>query len=570
MDRIKNLRVGTRLALAFGLIALLLVTVIAVGLNGSAAQKRAETHAVDGMRSAHDHMVVKFRAADFNGWLNAYALDAQRGATGAADDTAGSRKRFLDSAAAFRTELARAEDESNRSQIQAIRSDFERFMAIDEQIVSLYRQGSPASIDAATKLVLGEELVIFDRIAGATDAIVEHDAEEAAENAAGATRAADRARQVSLLVGAFALALAGALALFITRSLTKPLGQAVSLLEGVAGGDLSSRLASTGGDEVGQMGVALNHTLDVMGETVEAIAAGSGTLSSSSEELAAVSQQMSSAAEETAAQAATVSAAAEQVSHSLQSVSAGAEELGSSIHEIAKNTTDAAGVAAKAVSMAATTNDTVVKLGTSSAEIGEVIKVISSIAEQTNLLALNATIEAARAGEAGKGFAVVANEVKELARKTSHSSQDIAQRIESIQGDAQEAVAAIAQITSIIEQINDIQSVIAAAVEEQAATTSEIGRSVTEAATGSAEIARSITGVAEAAQGTTQGATETHRAAEQLARLSVELLGLVGRFRTKERAPRPVATPARPADDVPHSPATNGHGKVLAGSGSQW
>ena len=130
------------------------------------------------------------------------------------------------------------------------------------------------------------------------------------------------------------------------------------------------------------------------------------------------------------------------------------------------------------------TNETVKKLGESSQEIGNVIKVITSIAQQTNLLALNATIEAARAGEAGKGFAVVANEVKELAKQTAKATEDIGQKIDAIQGDTKGAVKAIEEIGTIINQINDISNSIASAVEEQTVTTNEIGRSVTEASKG--------------------------------------------------------------------------------------
>jgi methyl-accepting chemotaxis protein len=254
-------------------------------------------------------------------------------------------------------------------------------------------------------------------------------------------------------------------------------------------------------------------------------------LANAAQQLTSVSELMAANAEETATQANVASAAAEQVSVNVSTVSTGAEEMGASIKEIAKSANEAAKVATSAVKVADRTNATVAKLGESSVEIGNVIKVITSIAQQTNLLALNATIEAARAGEAGKGFAVVANEVKELAKQTAKATEDISRKIEAIQGDTKGAVEAIAQIAKIINQINDIQNTIASAVEEQTATTGEISRNVAEAAQGSNEIARNITGVAQAARGTTEGASKTKNSAEELSKIALKLQKLVSQFK---------------------------------------
>ena len=254
------------------------------------------------------------------------------------------------------------------------------------------------------------------------------------------------------------------------------------------------------------------------------------TLASASEELTSVSEQMSSAAEETTAQADVVSSGAEHLSDNAQTVSHGIENLSDSIREIAQSAHEAARVAIQSVEVASSTDATITKLGQSSAEIGEVIKVITSIAEQTNLLALNATIEAARAGDAGKGFAVVANEVKELARETAKATEDISQKIEVIQSDSQRAVKAIGEISAIIQKISDFQNTIASAVEQQTSTTVEIGRNVTEAASGAAEIAQNMTHVAQAAHSTAEGASNTQVAAHELARMAADLNSLVDEY----------------------------------------
>jgi methyl-accepting chemotaxis protein len=262
-------------------------------------------------------------------------------------------------------------------------------------------------------------------------------------------------------------------------------------------------------------------------KTAQEIERISQSLAGASEELTATSQQMSANAEETSAQASVVSAGAEQVDKNLQTVATGTEEMSVSIKEIAKNAHESAKVATGAVKVAEETNQIVNKLGTSSTEIGQVIKVITSIAQQTNLLALNATIEAARAGEAGKGFAVVANEVKELAKQTAKATEDISRKIEAIQGDTKNAVGAIGQISEVIKQVNDISNTIAAAVEEQNATTNEMARNVGEAAKGSGEITKNISGVADAAKSTTQGANDSLKAAQSLTKMAADLRHLV-------------------------------------------
>ncbi|MEC4818584.1 MAG: methyl-accepting chemotaxis protein, partial [Scytonema sp. PMC 1069.18] len=250
-----------------------------------------------------------------------------------------------------------------------------------------------------------------------------------------------------------------------------------------------------------------------------------------SEDLTKVSQQVNNNAEHAAEQAKAASTSAEEINLNAQVVATGVEEMSASIREIAKSAANAAGVATSAVKMTESTNQTISQLNLSSAEIGNVIKVITSIAQQTNLLALNATIEAARAGEAGKGFAVVANEVKELAKQTAKATEDISQKIEAIQSDTKSAIEAISQITAIINQINDFQNTIASAVEEQTATTNEIARNVAEAARGTSEIAKNITNVAETAQSTTFLASNTLESTGELATLALELQALVNQFK---------------------------------------
>jgi len=251
------------------------------------------------------------------------------------------------------------------------------------------------------------------------------------------------------------------------------------------------------------------------------------TVTSSSQNMMVIAQQMTASADTSASQARQVATAAEEVNRSVQSVATGTAEMAASIKEIARNAMDAAKVAGRAVEVAESTTGRINKLGESSKDIGQVIKVITGIAQQTNLLALNATIEAARAGDAGKGFAVVANEVKELAKETARATEDISRKIEAIQGDTERAVDAIGNISTIVQKISEIQSAIASSVEEQQVTTNDIARSIGDASRGAQEIATNIAGVAEATKQAATGAASTQSSASDLQNLAMELEGLV-------------------------------------------
>lgn len=252
-------------------------------------------------------------------------------------------------------------------------------------------------------------------------------------------------------------------------------------------------------------------------------------LASSSQELTTTATEMSGIAAQTNKESIVAAAAAEEVAAGVQTVATNIEEMVASIKEISRSTLESSEMSKTTLQRAQQTNESITKLGASSQEIGDVIKVISSIAQQTNLLALNATIEAARAGDAGRGFAVVANEVKELAKQTAKATHEITNKIGAIQKDTQSAVEAIGGISQAVEKLNSISSVIAAAVEEQTATSNEVSRVVIESRKGVESIAATIKNVSQASTSSTAASEQTLAASKDLSRLAEKLNSLVSK-----------------------------------------
>ncbi len=527
---------GTRLGLGFGLVCLLLAAAVGIGLWGQSRADASSGRAKAATQLRVDAITAKFRTADFAGWQTGYAFDALRGVPDATSDTAGQRKEFLTSTAAFRQDLATLSasavlTDAQRATLEQLQQSFDAFMGVDEKIIAGYREGNAAGIARSNALASGEALQWMTKIVQATDDLVATATAAAQTAEAEAATASRDARYGMIAAGLVCLLLAAVLAVVVTRTITQPLVRTVATLRRVADRDLTARVDPSGRDELAELGRAVDDTLDRLRNSFQAIMRGGDSVAAAAQQLTHVSANMGRAAGDTSNQSEQAASASEEISRSVQAVAAGTEELNAAINEIASNASEAAQVAQLGVEGARQARDTISQLGESSAEIGKVVSLITSIAEQTNLLALNATIEAARAGELGKGFAVVAGEVKDLAQATAKATEDIATRVETIQADTTAAVTAISSVDGIINRINDFSTTIAAAVEEQTATALEMSRGITEAAGGSTRVADSIQAVAAGAQLTSNGSEEAHQTAQELSRVAADLRAQITQFR---------------------------------------
>jgi methyl-accepting chemotaxis protein len=361
-------------------------------------------------------------------------------------------------------------------------------------------------------------------VSDALDTHAAHLADRVSEERRGAVR-------YLVLTAVAAAVLLLAASLLTARGVLGPLRDVSEVLDALADGDLTRTARADGGDELSAMAGALNRAVQSVRRTMTTLTDSAGTVARSAAEMAASTRRISGSVQEVSDKAGAAATASESIATNITTTAAGGNEVGASIREISRNATEAVRVVADAVAMAGRANAMMVELGDSSGEISSVVKLITSIAEQTNLLALNATIEAARAGDAGKGFAVVAGEVKDLAQETSRATEEIARRVDAIQAGTTSAMAAIGEITSVIERINEYQTGIASAVEQQSSTTAEMNRNVAEAVVRTGEISATVAAIADAAHSTSSDADRSLATVGDLADMAEELRTLVNRFR---------------------------------------
>lgn len=324
-------------------------------------------------------------------------------------------------------------------------------------------------------------------------------------------------------------------ALVLSTSITRQITQSLKIVNGtisaLAQGDLTKRSKLSHKDQIGVMGTKLDTAIDHIHESLDTVTQSTFVLSSSAEQMAAASTQVDALTSGVADRAESVNEEVQQINDNVENLAAAAEQMVSSIREISGNASSAAQVAYDAVNEMEGVDAKIAHLKDASQEIGEVVDMIAAVAKQTNLLALNANIEAARAGEAGKGFSVVADEVKKLAHETAQATQSISGRIKAIQESTTDISGSLDKVSGIITNINDYQTTIAAAVEEQTATTNEMTRNVHNSANSISTITNTVNRLAEDSRTASQGVAETKQAAGSLADTSNTLHSVVMTFK---------------------------------------
>ncbi|WP_223480566.1 MULTISPECIES: methyl-accepting chemotaxis protein [unclassified Pseudomonas] len=349
---------------------------------------------------------------------------------------------------------------------------------------------------------------------------------------------------VSLFIALAALATVG-LAMLLTRSIVRPLNEALSAAESVAQGDLTRPIATHGNDEVSRLLKALATMQQNLRETLQAISGSATQLATAADELNAVTldstqglQQQNNEIEQAATAVNEMTSAVEEVARNAVSTSDATRQSSESAHLGQERVSETASAISALANDVQHTGELVQSLANQSQDIGKVLDVIRAIAEQTNLLALNAAIEAARAGESGRGFAVVADEVRALAHRTQQSTQEIEQMVQGMRSgsslalDSMNASAsraaetlvmatragdALQTITASVHEIHERNLVIASAAEEQA----QVAR----------EVDRNLVNIRDLSVRSATGADQTSASSHELSKLANALQGMVQRFR---------------------------------------
>lgn len=334
-----------------------------------------------------------------------------------------------------------------------------------------------------------------------------------------------------IAIGGLAIALGLLLALFLTRSITKPVSNLVEVANIAASGDFRSDIVLNSRDEIGKLAEAFKILVTQMRDLIRQIIEKAATVSASSQQLNSSAQQTSAGANENAATMGEISTTVEQVTSNIQVISTSSESATEHANigrqGIEKITEQMQTIAQSSKEVA-----TVIEgLNKKTQEINQIVVLINNVADQTNLLALNAAIEAARAGEQGRGFAVVAEEVRKLAEQSASATKEISGLINTIQTESKKAVESMAEGGKEVEAGTKVVQEVGENFKEIIKAVQELSSQIQEVASATEQMSAGVQNVAASTEEQTAAMEEVSSSAESLSRLAEELSSLVGRFK---------------------------------------
>jgi methyl-accepting chemotaxis protein len=560
MFQLNNMKIGRRLALAFGTMTIMMIVGTVLALYGVEAMRKVRAQGMVEAAMMDDVRHVRIVLGDlyFDLWSVLIHEEGEE-----RKEHLGEVKKHRESSLEHLAEVRTRANQNPeaRALLERLETSVGECWELSQKAINLAVEGKAAD---GQHLLSGDGDVLRARVDKAFDDLIAW--QEGRIKTADASASQQAGMVWSVLIGGLVvgLILAGFFAVYITRGITLPLSVGVGLLDDVSRGNLGNDVPEAllnRKDEVGDLSRSLNSMTHNLRDLIRDVTGGTETLANAAGELSTVSNQMTGNARQTSGKANTAAGAAEEMSANAVSVAAGmeqattslttmagsTEEMTSTIGEIASKSEKARVITHEATQQAEKVSMLMQNLSQAAEAIGKVTETITSISDQTKLLALNATIEAARAGAAGKGFAVVAHEIKELARQTAEATEDIKAKVAGIQGSTTNTLTDLGEISRVIAEISEIVNTIAAAIEEQSSVTRDIARNVGEAVDGvrdanqrvaqmsggAQSVAQDMAEVKQAAGEMASGSEQTLTSASELSKLADDLRHMVSRFQIR-------------------------------------
>jgi methyl-accepting chemotaxis protein len=521
----RNLKIGVRLGLSFGLILLLLGAVTYIGIDGFKLMKVSTDDIVTNRVPKMELALELQRNAETLGLVardQLLATDAKQ-LDKAVQQMQAVRER---NGKIIDTLTATVASERGKEKLAAVVKARVEYAKAQDTMVELLQAGKK---DDATHWLRTDQREAREAMTAATDAYFDH--ERATVNEAGKTaeQAYLDASKMMLTGAAVAALLALIAGVWVTLSITRPIGLAATVANRMADGDLTMRVTADSRDEAGMLLLAISTMTERLSQVVGEVRSSADTLSSASEEMSATAQSLSQASTEQAA--------------SVEETSASVEQMTASIGQNTDNSKITDQMASKAATEAAEGGQAVRQTVEAMKQIAQKISIIDDIAYQTNLLALNAAIEAARAGEHGKGFAVVAAEVRKLAERSQVAAQEIGQVAGSSVELAERAGKLLDEMVPAIRKTSELVQEITAASQEQSSGVGQINTAMTQ--------------LSQLTQQNASSSEELAATAEEMSSQAQQLQAAISFFKVEgvssNLPSKPAAKPATRANRMPSS-----------------